>query len=196
MSLSYFTNRAFNPNSSRSSWTSDSTVSLSFKVGQPSKVEVGEPFSLIVGAVGAKCIKGHVCASTATKTRNLAFATSSSALVNVVIQPPALVLYPTVVLSLPSELSSCNNLTVDLSASTGAGGRFWQNVTFKVSATNGDDSLRSYLNSHYNYVTNTVLVPRPLLSSGTYDITATVQNFFGNTAYKSSSVIVTGRGPS
>jgi hypothetical protein len=112
---------------------------------------------------------------------------------NVTIQPPAVILYPTVVLSLPTELSACNSLTVDLSASTGSGGRLWMAVVFTVQATNGDITLAPYLNTNYNYITNTVVVPRVILASGTFEITVAVENFFGNTAYKTGSVTVTGR---
>jgi hypothetical protein len=151
---------------------------------------------MISGVVGAKCISGRVCAtSIKALVHNLAAPSnySANAMANVTIQPPAVILYPTVVLSLPTELSACNSLTVDLSASTGAGGRLWMAVVFAVKATNGDVTLAPYLNTNYNSITNTVVVPRVILASGTFEITVAVENFFGNTAYKTGSVTVTGR---
>jgi hypothetical protein len=151
---------------------------------------------MISAVVGAKCISGRVCSTSIKALANSLYTSSNysaNPMANVIIQPPTVTLYPTVVLSLPSELSACNSLTVDLSASTGAGGRLWMAVVFTVKATNGDSSLAPYLNANYNYVTNTVVVPRVVLASGTFEITVAVENFFGNTAYKTGSVTVTGK---
>jgi hypothetical protein len=155
---------------------------------------VGESFTLITGMVGAKCMQGRICpTSVKTKVQNAVTPSNSTSTEPIIsILPPAVTLYPTVVLSLPTEVSACNSLLVDLSASTGAGGRSWLSVAFTVKATNGDLLLASYLNANYNYITNTVVVPRSVLASATYEITVAVENFFGNTAYRTSSVIVTG----
>jgi hypothetical protein len=183
------------PYASHSSWTSDSTISLSFKTGQASKLGVGDSFSLIVGVVGAKCLPGRTCSSNLKSLgRNVAtpldYSTDSGPIIS--IQAPAVNLYPTVVLSIPTELSACNSLTVDLSASTGAGGRPWRSVIFTVEATNGDLLLAPYLNANYSYNTNTVVVPKSILASATFEITVAVENFFGNKAYRTSRVTVTG----
>ena len=158
-------------------------------------MEVGDSFSLISGVVGAKCLPGRTCSSSLKSLVQHAatpidYSTNSGPVIS--IQAPAVNLYPTVVLNIPTELSACNSLTVDLSASTGSGGRPWVSVVFTVEATNGNILLAPYLNAYYSYSTNTVVVPRSALASATFVITVAVENFFGNKAYRTSSVTVTG----
>jgi hypothetical protein len=111
-----------------------------------------------------------------------------------VVLPPLVALLPVVVITLPTQLGACSDLTVDLSMSTGSGGRSWTSITWNVLATNSEGaSLDAYITSNFDRISNIVIVPRHQLSIGTYQITVSLSNFLGFTASQSALVTVTGR---
>ena len=52
--------------------------------------------------------------------------------VTVKILPPISPIYPTIQASMPSQLGTCTNLTIDITSSSGLCGRGWSNLTFEV----------------------------------------------------------------
>jgi hypothetical protein len=144
---------------------------------------VGDPFSVVDALIRAKCLRGTVCSK-----NHLMQSIGNSVLV----LKPLIALVPAVMLVVPTQTGSCNNLTVDLSSSSGSGGRYWSAVHFTVKATDGDESLENYLNANYNFLTNIIIVPRQKLSTTTYQITASLTNFLGSSGSQSAVVIVSG----
>lgn len=181
----------------RSSWISASAITLVFAAssGQHSGVQTGDSFSVNSGLIRAKCIKGTICSQNyvlqVAKKRILS-ATSSSVF-TITVDPPEVSLVPIVILNLPTQSGACNNLTVDISASTGSGGRSWTDVTWNVLATDGDVTLEPYLNLNFNYVSNVMSVPRSMLYSTTYQITATVTNFLGYTSSGTATTTISSK---
>ena len=149
----------------------------------------------------AACRSGTVCSKNyilqvADKTLALSLLPHDnveSSVVSVTIQAPAVPLLPTLLLSLPTQCGACNDLKIDLSTSTGNGGRPWTSVIWVVLAANGDTkAIASYLTFNYDPIANTVTVPRYLLISTTYSFTVTVTNFLGASASQSSTVVISG----
>ena len=167
-----------------STWTSSSTVSVTFGSSASDGVSVSDPFTIVDALIRAKCLKGTVC------SKNFLMQSSGN---SVIVLKPLIALVPSVMLIVPTQTGSCNNLTVDLSSSSGSGGRYWSAVHFTVKAADGDDSLKTYLNENYNFQSNMIIVPRSKLSTTTYQITASLTNFLGSTGSQSAVVIVSGR---
>ena len=95
-----------------------------------------------------------------------------------------------VVLSLPSTLSGCSDLAVDISASTGSGGRAWQTPTFTVLSDADSSTIENALNSNFTLIPPPV-IPSDLLQFGeTYTFTVKLCNFLGACGTSSRSVLV------
>ena len=100
------------------------------------------------------------------------------------ITSPLKPIIPIVSLSAASEISFCDNFIIDGSASTGFGGRPWQNIKWDVTGNVPPVNIsliESYLNRIFNTIDNRNLIasiPSTLLTpSATYTITLTVTNF-------------------
>ena len=117
---------------------------------------------------------------------------SSAPASTVRVRAPAVQALPVVSLSIPPTLSAVTPLTIDLTASTGSGGRAWGKPTFTVASSSGADvsDLTAFLSGSFA-PTVPISVPNALFTqSGTYTITATLCNFLGacNTARRSVTV--------
>ena len=166
--------------------------------------QAGDFITLTGGSLRAACRPGTVCSSNlitevADSSRVPRFVMSGKTFaqpissVSLVIQPPLVTLVPTVMLSLPTQCGACNDLNIDLSASTGNGGRPWTSVVWDVQAANGGTKvILAYLDSNYDMIANTVIIPRGLLLSTTYSFGVTLTNFFGSSTTQTSVVTVSG----
>ena len=183
-------------------WASPSAISIisAYQVG------VGEEGLLLVNStvtllpdngIKAECTKSAaVCAE--WKASN-----SSS----VVVAAPANPVLPKVVLSLPSEVDSCGEISIDVSASTGTGGRPWFTPVFSLTASsivdatsNADDSIMvappdvtavlNLLNNEFSISPPTVLPASELQYDATYTLSVELCNFLGACGQASSSVRV------
>ena len=166
--------------------------------------QAGDFITLTGGSLRAACRPGTVCSSNlitevADSSRVPRFVMSGNTFaqpissVSLVIQPPLVTLVPTVMLSLPTQCGACNDLNIDLSASTGNGGRPWTSVVWDVQAANGGTKvILAYLDSNYDMIANTVIIPRGLLLSTTYSFGVTLTNFFGSSTTQTSVVTVSG----
>lgn len=107
------------------------------------------------------------------------------------ITAPSTAVSPTIILSLPSQVSTCSDLTVNPTASTGNGGRSWSAVTWSV--TNSDGSVASFASS-FTAQNGTTLksftVSSSSLQAGSYFIALTLTNFLGKTATLTTSLTV------
>ena len=188
-------------NNTLCSWTSNKVVKGVFSKVIPTSLKPGDPISINPGILRAACRAGTFCQANqfaqAQIKRNTMSATDEVVVVRhtVTVLPPAVPLVPTLVLSIASQLGACNDLSIDLSASEGTGGRHWASVVFTVISTNGRDLVNTaafadYINVNFDYVSNHVTVPRVMLGSETYAITVVATNFLGNSASQTASVEV------
>ena len=145
-------------------------------------MQPGDTITLIGGKIRVQCRVDTVC------TDNFVAATVTTS-----IQLPLNPLTPTVSVGVPNSVGGCSNLLVDLSSSTGNGGRVWQSITWNVASQRGDPSpVANYLLSYYDINSNTALVPKLLLLNTKYSITAKLTNFLNGSASGTSTVTVSG----
>ena len=143
-------------------------------------MQPGDAITLNGGKIRGQCRVDTVC------TDNFVAATVTTS-----IQLPLNPLTPTVSVGVPNSVGGCSNLLVDLSSSTGNGGRVWQSITWNVASQRGDPSpVANYLSSHYDINSNTALIPKALLFNTKYSITATLVNFLNGSASGTSSVTI------
>ena len=167
-------------------WIDSATVKGTFGNFVPSLaylVPAGN-FTLRGGLLRAECTGGaKACRA------NLAANAST-----VVVAPPAVPLVPSVVLGAPAQLGACSNLTLDLSASTGNGGRPWTAVTWGVTAVRADvTALKQYIVRNFVIAQARINVPRSLLpAADTYSITVALTNFLGGAASQAVAVTASG----
>ena len=166
--------------------------------------QAGDSMTLTGGSLRAACRPRTVCSNNlitqiADSSRVAKFLMSGETLieaissVSLIIQPPLVPLVPTVLLSLPTQCGACNDLNIDLSASTGNGGRPWTSVVWDVQAANGGTkAILAYLDSNYDVIANTVIIPRGMLLTTTYSFGVTLTNFFGSSSTQTSVVTVSG----
>ncbi len=96
----------------------------------------------------------------------------------VFVESPSVSSTPLVSIGAPSTINGCNSLSIDLSSSSGHGGRAWVSVAFSVESKGSNvDALESYLNANYSMLTE---VPSSYFNGGSlYGITVTLCNFLG-----------------
>ena len=107
------------------------------------------------------------------------------------VDPPTIALSPSIVMIMPTQIGGCTDLKIDLSATTGNGGRPWSSVVWKVTTSAGGGAdLQQYLKSNYQNSSGTVTVPRAQLASITYSISVTLTNFLGGSATMVKSISI------
>jgi hypothetical protein len=148
-------------------------------------VEVGANVSLPgQNQVRAECGRQSpsVCASWET-----AFART------VAVSAPSSPKSPMVVFSVPSIINSCTGLPVDLSGSSGSGGRPWSSPQFTAVSSGGDAAeTEVFLNRNFTFRAPTLVPASTLMSArGTLLITARLCNFLGACAETTKTVEVT-----
>jgi REJ domain len=172
-------------------WLDSKTVRISFPVVDDVRSAVklvipGDPVTLKGKKLRAFCTRSAYPCSANPTAEQQTLKTSA----------PSNPLTPTVVVTAPSALGSCLNLTLDAAGSYGNGGRLYSSVKWSVTAAAfGSNaaplnavSLESYLNkvSDLYQVQRPITVLRSSLASATYTITLTLTNYLG---LKSSSAV-------
>jgi hypothetical protein len=106
---------------------------------------------------------------------------ASTGTVTAAVSTSTSVLVPSVAITLPTSLSKCTSPTIDLSGSSGSGGRSWAQRSIVVHSSNGNSSaLQSFINKVYLASAVPVAIPYSLLQSGaSYTFTVTLCNFLG-----------------
>ena len=150
-------------------WLSDSMISV-FLSGD-SAADVGDAIVLKSSILQAECTVSD-CSGW-----------SYSEMQTVTIEPPITASTPTIVISAASELGPCDDLHLDMSGSTGAGGRSWSSVAWSVESLQANSSsVADFLNTYGSAtdVSLTVTVPASLLYAGFgYNVIVLVCNFLG-----------------
>ena len=111
----------------------------------------------------------------------------------VIIGGPVAAVTPQVVLTVPAVVGSCDSLNIDISSSTGSGGRPWKVAMIQVRRSdNGNiSSLQSYLNTTFKATSSSpTLVPSALIRRGfSYIFSVYLCNFL-NMCNQASQVVV------
>ena len=168
------------------SWSDSSTVTGKFGVIDTTKpyLSPGHSLAILGGRLRA------TCAVPGRPRCQLNLATNAT---TVTVAPPTTALIPSIILVMPTQIGGCADLTLDLSATTGSGGRQWSNVVWQVTTSLlsiPGTSLQQYLKHHFDNSSWTVTVPRAQLASITYSISITLTNFLGGSASTLKSVVV------
>ena len=165
-------------------WISKSSIQILL----PAKIKPNDSIFLIEKTVKPDCSDYLKRDSTGTCT-----AYSSGWLpVSSPVNPQA----PVAILSSPSLLSSCDDLFLDASASSGSAGRKWKEVSYSVVNRHGKEGLTNSLGSNVFQTANAqydvsflVHVDGTLLEAGMdYTFTLTLTNFLGITTTASTVV--------
>ena len=105
----------------------------------------------------------------------------------VIIQAPTSPTPPSVALSTPKTATTCDDVSVDTTGSTGFGGRPWKAMQWSVAGNGNTTRIQNYLNTVARTTTQVYKIPRNYFSPGTLQITLTLMNFLG----VSSAALVT-----
>jgi len=112
---------------------------------------------------------------------------------SVVIQSPASPVVPIVAISAPSSLGPCDALTLDLSGSTGNGGRIWSSIRIVVSSNGPEENLvilQSFLDRTYVVNPPTSIPASMLLTGIVYNFDITLCNFFNVCGQSGKRIVV------
>ena len=184
------------------SWTSLSTIKVVFTSLSASSLKPSDTMSVRGGILRAACrgnigcknnflLKSYQTDHALTGRDSMKYAALTSTL-SVIVQRPAHPVAPLIIVLTPTQVGACNDLLIDLSASSGSGGRPWSSVVWSVLAQNGNTTaLRNFLRDNFDSSLNYVIVPRHMLIRTTYSIGVTITNFLGDSASSASIVAVT-----
>ena len=185
---SWYCNQLFifvGSNATICSWTSLSTVKGTFPVVTASSLSPGDAFSIKGGYLRSACVGNKLCKSN-LNSQFLPYST-------VIAQRPALPIAPSVTVIVPTQIGTCNDLLIDLSASNGNGGRPWTSIAWSIKAENGNaTALIVFMRNNFESSMNHIIVPRSILSQTAYSIGITLTNFLGDSASATSIVDVSG----
>ena len=177
-------------------WTSLSTVKVVFREVTTSSLKPKDALSVKAGMLRANCRPNTNCAEDQMLQPIFRNGNDSITLptgLSVMVQQPLRPVVPSIVLTAPPRIGPCNDLTIDLSASTGSGGRPWSSVVWTVLVENGDaTAVTAFLISNFVMTSNFVTIPGSMLTRTTYSFGATITNFLGDAASSASIVTVTG----
>ena len=166
------------------SWVTSSSLKITFGIYSSTSTFLvpGETMSLAAnklrGACSKNCLDNFYNAAT-----------------DVTAALPASPVSPAIVLSVPESLSSCDDLVIDASSTTGSGGRDWTSIVWGVTVTTGSFNtaeLQAYLDSEKSTsISAPIHIPKSYLGPGiTMAFSLTLSNFLGKSASKSSSVAI------
>lgn len=157
-----------------------SPLSVQVFLGPSASIVVGQTLALRGGSVQAPC----------TQMLSVCNSWSYSPPMTVLVLPPSAPFIPVVTFSMPSVLGLCSSLTIDLTSSSGSGGRSWRNVTLEVQSSSTTKSqISQFLSSSYEFCPPTP-IPASMMAVGTYSFTFTLCNFLGYCGQASSTVSV------
>jgi hypothetical protein len=115
------------------------------------------------------------CDTLVTDCSSLKFASGSMEMSS------AVKILPVVVVSAPRTVSESSFFVLDLTSSTGSGGRAWRNVTIVVSSSTAvTTSVQQFYSQSYSAVPPTPLLPGLLVKQNYYNFFITLCNFLGN----------------
>jgi hypothetical protein len=164
-------------------WSSDGRM-VSMSMNSYSVLIPGDSITLLANTVKAACpssISASVCAS-------WNYSSTSSATVS----SPSSPLLPVVKISVPASIGSCDSLLLDVSESSGYGGRKWKSSSVSVlsTSTNTTALVQFIGSSNFTLVPPTSIPSKVLFKGYSYTFTVTLCNFLGGCAQGSSTTVV------
>lgn len=175
--------------SSRSSciWLNTTSIEATFQSGTSDKQlpAVGYVLGLLSSKIKALCsstVDTSVCASY-----------SYSQAQNTTILSPVTAITPTVIITAPTAIGGCDNLTISASLSKGSAGRNWTSAVWYIRPSISADtsSIDAYLASFGVSLGGNIVIPRSFFVVARYSFTLTLTNFFGASSSATSIVDVT-----
>ena len=183
-------------NSTTCVWTSLSTVKVVFRAVTTSSLKPKDTLTVKAGVLRANCRPKTNCSEDQMLQPIFRNGNNSIPLptgLSVIVQQPLVPVVPSIVLTAPTKIGPCNDLTIDLSSSTGSGGRPWSSVVWTVLVENGDaTTVNAFLTSNFLLTSSFATIPGSMLIRTTYSIGVTIANFLGDSASSASIVSVTG----
>ena len=144
------------------SWSSSSLLTV--RLGSSATVSVNDKVTILGNKIKPKCTMLPY------KCQNYNSTVEASLLVS----QPLVPLRPQIKILTSSLINNCDDLSIDLSASRGSGGRDWTNVTFLAIDNNGSkplDVASAILTGSYDSSKPSVLKPGTALTTNTTSIT-------------------------
>ena len=94
-----------------------------------------------------------------------------------------------IVLNAPSILSVCDDLSIDVTASSGSGGRKWKEIRWSINAANGENvtQIQKLLDKAAD-ISHVIIIPKHFLNFTSYTIGLQLQNFLQQTSLKTVTV--------
>jgi hypothetical protein len=188
-SFSCFSYFAFkNVNNSQCSWSDDSTIIIYQTSSSPESMflNVGQNLTLkSVSNLKAFCVNSGDSGS----CNSWKSVSSQSIMIQAPLQPIA----PVVQMSAPRLISPCQSLSIDLTSSTGNGGRNWKSIKLlarQSPAISDIQPLNQFLTKNYTFFPPGV-IPSTYFTKGTnYTFQATLCNFLGSCGSKFIQVTI------
>ena len=150
------------------SWLNKTTIFV--MLSSTSTLSVGDSVTIKGGLITAECVSSASCMSYPSIPETTQ-----------TIASPMNPLSPYVILSSASSYSSCSDVVIDASASSGNGGREWENIVWHVYNSNGTmvDEVIEYLTTYHAYTYNlsNIAIPMMMFEEDTYYISLTLTNF-------------------
>ena len=183
-------------------WLDAATVRATFLPFNQSAMAVnlgpGDGVTLALGVVlRSQCVSLTTTSTSSCGNNNPAVTPGVSV---TIIAPLDSISPPTVVMVMPSTIGPCADLRVDLSSSSGAYGRPWQTSSFTVTASafagivissTQLTAMANILTSNFDASSGITSVPQNALTPGlTYQITANLLNFLGQSGAATGTVFV------
>ena len=133
-------------------------------------MNIGDSIYLSASRIKAACIADTECSSYQFISRT-----------PIVIRGPLSPLLPTVSLSVPPMIGSCDDMTIDPTASVGQGGRPWHIIVYTVKSENVAagkvNAMTDFLQKHNSSTSDVLVIPQALISPGIYQISLQLTNF-------------------
>ena len=181
----------YKANSTQCTWTNSTSVSATFGIILATSTDdkylsIGDNVTLIAGKLRAFC----------TSKMDSCFANANSPATIVYTLAPRNPLSPTVIISAPSQLGACTNLTLDATGSYGNGGRPYSAVSWNVTAFNDKkhipvNAIQKILDTYSS--ASQVHLPILIynLSKATYYFSLNLTNFLGQSSTSKTITKVT-----
>ena len=156
------------------SWISNSAVRA--MLGAGSTLLPNDVVTVKAGLVKAECPPSTSCTDyKAAASQSVVLSLADDAIA------------PTVLLTTPAVVSSCDNVTIDPSLSSGAGGRAWSAVVWSVMRAEANTvgsapNVLAALNARGKAIGTPIVLTRTLFSPATYTVTLTLTNFLGKSS--------------
>lgn len=133
-------------------------------------------------SIKAKCQSTSSCSSY--------LSTQSTSLI---LKSPITAIAPMISISAPSIIGGCDTIALDISGSSGNGGRDWISSSMTVSSTSSTDiiALQDFIRNNVTTLNPPPSIPASLLVKGsTYNFIVTLCNFLGKCNVGSKNVVV------